>query len=148
EGGRDTGADELLGRRLGRGSVDGGEERGTGLSECRRAGGEVRDRRRDVEGPCLVAEEPAGGPLRQDPRPEEHGDLCPRLDASVERLDLRPQAAQVEDLARNGEGAHDVRCRRTRLLAEAEYVGRSTSIDQTVRHLSGDDLALERVTRQ
>src|SRR5207248_9660833 len=79
---------------------------------------------------------------------EEEGDLCPSLDASVERLDLRPQAAQVEDLARNGEGAHDVRCRRTRLLAEAEYVGRSTSIDQTVRHLSGDDLAPERVTRQ
>ena len=55
-----------------------------------------------------MAEEPARGPLQQDPPPEEHGDLCLRRDASVERLDLRPQAGQVEDLARHGESARDV----------------------------------------
>src|SRR5947199_307685 len=64
-------------------------------------------------------------------------------DAAVQRLDLLPQAAQVEDVARHRERARDVRACRPRLLAETEDERRSGPVHEAVRDLGGDDLATE-----
>ncbi len=67
--------------------------------------------------------------------------------AIVEALDPRPQLAHVEDLARGGVGARDVRRVRARFFLRARDERRAHAIDEAVRRRGRDDLALQAVPR-
>src|SRR5207253_3678580 len=98
ERGGNPGGDELLGRAEGRIAIVGTEDVAGGRCERRRPGREVRARRGDVERTGAVAQNPAGRALEQDTRLEEHGELRRRRNSAVERLDLFPEAAEIEDV--------------------------------------------------
>ena len=82
---------------------------GSASDERSRAVGEVLDRGGDVERAAAVAQQPARRALDEPARLEQHLRLRLRGDPVVERLDVRPERAHVEDLARDGVGAGDVR---------------------------------------
>ena len=121
------------------------EQRGQRLGERRRAGRVAGNRRRDVDRPAAVAQEPARRALEQDARPEQHRDLRLGRHAPVERLDLRPEAAQPEHLARHRVGARDVVGAGAGLVAEAEGEGRPGAVDEVVDDPRRDDLPPQRV---
>ena len=130
------------GERLG---VLGREQARDRRVERHRARAEVPDRRRDVELPRPVAEQPAGGALHQPAALEQKRQLNGACAAVVEQLDLAPERPHLEDLARARVGARDLRRRRAGLLVQAERERGAAAVEHVVHHLGRHDLASEPV---
>ena len=104
-------------------------------------GGEALDLGADVERARPAAQQPARGALDEPAGLEQHRDLRARVDLEVERLDVGPEAAHVEDVARDGVGARDVCGARAGVLLQAEHERDAGAVDDAVRDPRGDDLA-------
>ncbi len=139
---------ELRGFRVRRLELGLAEQLRECLGEGCGARAEGGDRGLGVERAAAVAQQPAGRPLEQDARLQHHRDLRRRGDLAVERLDLRPEAAQPEHLAGGNVRARDVGGAGARLVAEPEREGRAGAVDEVVGNARDDDLAPERMPLQ
>jgi hypothetical protein len=99
----------------------------------------------DGQGLRSVAQQPAGAALHQPAAREIHLGLHVDVDHGIERLDLAPQCVLVEERARGFVGAHDIRRRRARFLADPEHERHPGPVDEPVHERGRRHLPSQRV---
>ena len=119
---------------------------GRPAADGQHAVGEEVDRRLDVERRAAVVQQPPRRPLGQLAALQQQQDLHRGVHLAVQRLDLRPEPGQVEDVPGHQPGRGDVRDRRAGLLVEPERERDPGPVHHVVDHRRGDDLPVQPVS--